>query len=131
MSALSDHRLRAVLGEAADILLKAPSHRNRKRARVAARRETGERFIYVMSAGPSRVKVGVAVDVRRRRKQLQTGCPDKIEVAFKALCPPSAALGIEARCHRSLERYRIAGEWFAVEPDYAIEAVTRAMAAHS
>lgn len=67
-------------------------------------------YVYFARAG-NRVKIGSAKDVGKRMKQLQTGCPDKIQVV-KLI---SGGRDVEASLHRQFARHRAVGEWFKIE----------------
>jgi hypothetical protein len=67
-------------------------------------------YVYFAKAG-DRVKIGSAKDVGKRMKQLQTGCPDKIQVV-KLI---SGGRDVEASLHRQFARHRAVGEWFKIE----------------
>lgn len=64
-------------------------------------------FIYAMRAGDF-IKFGWAKDVDARRLQLQTGCPQKIEVLAAVEWPRS----YEKAIHAMHERSKTHGEWF-------------------
>ncbi len=55
-----------------------------------------------------RIKIGSALNVNRRIKQLQTGAPDKVELIGYA---PGGS-STERYLHKVLAEHRIAGEWF-------------------
>lgn len=69
-------------------------------------------FIYAMRAGEF-IKFGWAKDVEARRLQLQTGCPQKIEVIAAAQWPRE----LESAIHRKLQDSSSCGEWFQFGPD--------------
>lgn len=55
-------------------------------------------------------KIGVATDVGRRVKELQTGNPHTIECVFSRQVPE--AYEIEKFLHDTFAEYRVKGEWF-------------------
>ncbi|UOR07475.1 GIY-YIG nuclease family protein [Hymenobacter aerilatus] len=64
-------------------------------------------YTYVIEAeGLNMVKIGRAINVRSRLKQLQTGSPAKLYLLY------SVAEDIEAELHQLLRFYRAEGEWF-------------------
>jgi hypothetical protein len=73
-------------------------------------------WVYVIEAkGQHLFKVGfTTTDPEDRLRQLQTGCPHKLELltAFSCENPPQ----IEEALHQMLERHahRVQGEWFAL-----------------
>lgn len=69
-------------------------------------------FIYAMRAGDF-IKFGWAKDVDARRLQLQTGCPQKIEVVATAQWPRE----FEPAIHRKLQDHNTQGEWFVFGPE--------------
>ncbi len=69
-------------------------------------------FIYAMRAGDF-IKFGWAKDVDARRLQLQTGCPQKIEVVATAQWPRE----FEPAIHRKLQDHNTQGEWFVSGPE--------------
>lgn len=71
-------------------------------------------FIYLMSSGRDLIKVGIAKDVGRRRRALQTGQPFDMQVLHRIEVADDAALGIEKAIHKRLKRFHIRGEWFRV-----------------
>lgn len=75
-------------------------------------------FVYVFHAqGTPRVKLGVTKDIDGRRRGLQTGCPYKLVLLAKWLCPPS----FERRLHSHFAAYRREGEWFELPPFSCLE----------
>lgn len=71
-------------------------------------------YVYLLRAGPY-AKVGIADNIGRRVRQLQTACPERITVySSKWVCCRSHAAEIEADFHRDLTRagYHTSGEWF-------------------
>jgi hypothetical protein len=79
-----------------------------------------EQFVYILHAGGF-IKVGRAGNVLTRIKQLQCGCPSKIEpvVSFGKL-PPSQAGDVEKCIHHRLRRVQSQGEWFSCSPEQAM-----------
>jgi hypothetical protein len=77
-------------------------------------------YIYILHAGGF-IKVGRAGDVSARIRQLQCGCPSKIElvVTFGKL-PAQEAGDVERGIHFRLRRARSHGEWFSCTPDQAV-----------
>lgn len=66
-------------------------------------------YIYAMQAGDF-IKFGWAKDITKRRLQLQTGCPQRIEVIATAAWPRK----FEHAIHAKLNDQRAHGEWFSV-----------------
>ena len=57
------------------------------------------------------VKIGYSKDVRKRLKQIQTGCPFELDII--ARFPGTVA--IEKSLHDKYDEYRLRGEWFKYE----------------
>jgi Meiotically up-regulated gene 113 len=82
--------------------------------------------IYVMAydcnSAPS--KIGISRNVNQRLAELNAASPKQI-----ILCWHEPILGkateLEKRCHRSLKKQRLNGEWFEVTPEEAIEIIKR------
>jgi len=65
------------------------------------------------------VKIGVAQDVDKRIKQLQTGAGIELELIYKSLIC-SNAFSIENDVHKEFDEYRTFGEWFKINPSTVI-----------
>lgn len=71
-------------------------------------------YVYLMRAA-NRVKIGYANNVDKRVKQLQTGCPLKINVIFAGYVGTKAPF-IENLLHVLFKRKRVANsEWFSLD----------------
>lgn len=84
-------------------------------------------FVYVVSAGDDRQKIGKGRDPEERRRLLQTGSSVPLTLVHKQRV--SNALGVEGLAHRNLAGSRLHGEWFATSQERAVEAVRSAVAA--
>jgi hypothetical protein len=85
-------------------------------------------YVYIISAGDEAVKIGVAKNVQRRLKGLQTGHCKKLSIAYEiALAGRDRAYAVECRAHRLLKEKLMEGEWFAVSPEEANAAVSKAI----
>jgi len=58
-------------------------------------------------------KIGIACDVQRRLKSIQTGCPYPLEVWF--FKPMKKARSIERQLHQQFSGYQMSGEWFSAK----------------
>jgi len=67
------------------------------------------RYIYALKAGPF-FKIGVATSIPSRIRQLQTGCPQKIEFLYAVRSNQAAEH--EGMIHKRLEDAHSYGEWF-------------------
>ena len=78
--------------------------------------ETSEEFVYIMTATESkRVKIGVSKDPQSRLKQVQTGCPERVELS--TAIPTLFARSIESGLHTVFADKRVSGEWFNLDAD--------------
>ena len=68
--------------------------------------------VYVVAGGRRHVKIGIARDVEKRRRGIQTGCPFTVKTVQS--WHTSRAREIERKAHAVLARYRWAGEWFDI-----------------
>lgn len=77
-------------------------------------------YIYVVKNPLNEtVKIGVAQDVDKRIKQLQTGAGIELELIYKSMIC-SNAFAIEKDVHKYFEEYRTFGEWFKINPEVVI-----------
>lgn len=78
------------------------------------------KYVYLMRAGDSHYKVGVAVSVKRRVEALQTANGNKIYVIAAKLYHDQ--YGLERRIHQQLKSMSANGgkEWFLLEPEDAL-----------
>lgn len=84
------------------------TRRSGKRLRKRRDRRTDNKvFIYAMRGGDF-IKFGKAINVQQRLKELQTGCPWKLEIL--GFCEAGATL--EGIIHSHLRQDREQGEWF-------------------
>jgi Meiotically up-regulated gene 113 len=76
----------------------------------------GEALIYFVQAvdgGP--IKIGIAVDVDRRLRQLQTGSPVRLRVTRTM----TGGAEKEVALHQRFKSNQLWGEWFAATPELA------------
>lgn len=79
--------------------------------------------VYAFRAGnTNRYKIGRAQNVETRRKQLQTGCPDELELVGTI---EGDAARIETDLHQMFSEYRTTGEWFEFEDPWLIHRLFR------
>lgn len=78
--------------------------------------------LYVMRAGESHIKIGVAIDPESRLAAIQTGSFHKVSLA--AVAEYSNSKLAERAWHERLSRYRTNGEWFMLKRR-ALECVIR------
>ena len=89
-------------------------------------RDVGSRFIYVVSAH-GRVKIGITENPKARFQAIQTGFPDLIVNHLLIEGPAREIRRAEAAVLSSLVEFNTSGEWFAISPQLAIEAVHTAL----
>ena len=74
-------------------------------------------FVYFIQCGHDKkppVKVGVARNIERRLKALQTGNPYELKVLCFIKCANSLeAYNLESFIHSELKNRKVRGEWFA------------------
>src|SRR3954469_25737694 len=75
------------------------------------------KYVYLLRVGEGSYKVGVAVNVTKRVKTLQTSNPNKIDVITTRLVDD--AYRVEADIHEFLRDVQMDGgrEWFNLSPD--------------
>jgi predicted GIY-YIG superfamily endonuclease len=80
--------------------------------------EENKSFVYILKAGSkakSPIKVGVASNIQKRIKQLQTGNPHEIVLVMHFVCDSrNHAFRLEKTIHDMLKGQRLFGEWFSV-----------------
>lgn len=81
----------------------------------------GRESVYIMHDG-SAVKIGRAVDVRKRCKLLQTGNSRAIRVLFSAGVGTFSAQ-VEGEMHRKFKSRNLSGEWFDISVKEALSAL--------
>lgn len=74
-------------------------------------------FVYFIGDQIGSIKIGVAQDVSRRVKELQTANPNKLRVIMCLHVPRiDHAYAIETEIHKMFSHYRKNGEWFEERP---------------
>lgn len=76
-------------------------------------------YVYLLRAGESHYKVGVAKSVKKRLAGLQTSNPVKVEIVSTKLLDDAYAT--ERALHLHLKEWNVSGEWFNLEPEQVIE----------
>ena len=80
--------------------------------------------VYAISDGHRHNKIGVASNVSRRMKELQTGSPRRLLLSSYVECDSQPeAFSVESAAKRSLDEFRTIGEWFRCDSYYAIQAL--------
>lgn len=81
-------------------------------------------FLYVIGRWEGPVKIGIARSPATRLRELRTGCPYKIDLLYmRQARDRQHAIDHERLAHAVCEEKRMAGEWFDMEAELAIEAV--------
>lgn len=83
-------------------------------------------FVYLIASGRDIIKVGKAIDVRKRVRGLQTASPFHMQIIHTIEVSAKHVLALERLIHKRLKRYHMRGEWFKVERDTAIGIAQRA-----
>jgi len=89
-------------------------HKARGLEQVMPQDNRNRQFVYVIGDPVKNlVKIGVAQDVNKRLKQLQTGNSTELEVLWVS-CVCSNAYKVESIAHKKFEEHKILNEWFLV-----------------
>ena len=64
-------------------------------------------------------KVGFSKSPKKRLSAIQTGCPTRVHLVYRAL----GSKTLESKIHNSLKRYKVSGEWFNCTESEAIRAI--------
>lgn len=81
--------------------------------------------VYVASDG-QRVKIGVASNPEHRMRQLRTAAPLVALVHVREFSNRAGAVATERALHARFSAQRVAGEWFAIDPEEAVATLTAA-----
>lgn len=81
-------------------------------------------FVYVISSGEGRFKIGRARDPMERMRGLQVASPVSLEMVYSV--EVSQSTQAEGHAHKLLTEHRLRGEWFSVTREQAIAAVDSA-----
>ena len=101
--------------------MKPYTDRVKRQAAIDKRQALGH-WIYGISDGTS-LKVGYAMDIERRLRELQTGSPRELVVVYRwrvtqwksAHAEIVSAKNWERWYHRKLRGFHLRGEWFGIE----------------
>ena len=88
-------------------------------SRAGERLSNSSAFIYfVLNADSNAIKIGMAKDLDKRLKSLQTSSPTKLQL-LKAvqLAGVKEAADIETLLHRRFFHLRLTGEWFKADKE--------------
>lgn len=79
------------------------------------------RYVYMLRAGQAQYKVGIASNVYRRIKELQTSNPNRIDLVMSRLL--DNATEVERMVHQRLHSFKMDGgtEWFAMTCEQAVD----------
>lgn len=86
------------------------------------RRRTKRGFVYVAfnPTWKGTCKVGISVNISQRQRQLNTADPYR-QFDMRGWAEFADAAAAEKEIHRRLAEFRLAGEWFAIHPDMALQ----------
>lgn len=77
-------------------------------------------------------KIGMADNVKKRLAQLQIGNPHPLSLILELKFPDRAtAARVEARFHDAMEHSAIQGEWFGIQREEALDAMSDVLASMS
>ena len=86
-------------------------------------------YLYVISEGVNGpCKIGFANDVRKRLQAMMSGNYRKLTIVYQCLIDHRPHV-LEHMAHAIVWRHRLAGEWFDITEQTAIDAVNQAIAA--
>lgn len=78
-------------------------------------------FVYIIESAAGLVKVGIAGNLEKRLRSLQTGSPHKLRLVDAFFLPDKKfAKTVENQAHERFSFSRAEGEWFRVAPDIAM-----------
>jgi hypothetical protein len=81
-------------------------------------------IVYAIADGEGRHKIGKAVDIRKRIKQLQTGNAKPLKLVAYLQCDcESLAIRAESQAHAAIADCRVGGEWFDCDRHTALQAL--------
>lgn len=83
-------------------------------------------FVYVIASDGGPVKIGISADPLRRLIKAQTDSPVRLRLAHMQEVPAASCALIEHRAHMLSKASRVAGEWYDLSVEEAIEAIHRA-----
>lgn len=88
------------------------------------------KFIYIITSELGFLKIGIAIDVEKRRRQLSTASPVKLRIYKKfSILTKMRASSIETLIHHKLRNFRANGEWFNIAPEDAVDVIEKVIAA--
>jgi hypothetical protein len=84
-------------------------------------KDGADTFLYVVTAGDSFQKIGIANDPGQRLATLQSGCPLSLKLRYVSgiRFSRTTARELERIAHLALSERRLRGEWFGVDPETA------------
>jgi len=83
-------------------------------------------WIYVVQASSGEVKIGISSNVRKRIESLKTSSPLPLNAVFTA--QTNDAKSVEKIVHAKFRQNRVQGEWFKIDSQCAVDAITEAIA---
>lgn len=84
-------------------------------------------YVYVICANDRTVKIGIARDVGKRLKALQTANSERLLLHSFTECSEQEAISTEREAHYILKEKRMVGEWFCITPEEAQITINKAL----
>jgi Meiotically up-regulated gene 113 len=94
------------------------------RSTAASGEPDSDKFLYVVRGG-GLVKIGITNNPNARLAQLQSASTAPLDFAWIAAASDATA-AIEREAHNMLAEHRRNGEWFEIQPDAAVGAISAA-----
>ena len=83
-------------------------------------------YLYLISCGLERAKIGVAGDARKRLRELQVGSPAELKLELSlAYAERGDAVAVAAELYRCFARRRVRGSWYRLTKADVREALAR------
>lgn len=82
-----------------------------------AKRAKKQKHVYFIRSEPGEIKIGLAIDVQKRLRGLQTSHP----YALTLLTAVKGSKEVECAYHKQFAEHRLHGEWFEPHPDILAE----------
>ena len=83
----------------------------------ARERAEKQKYVYFIRSEPGEIKIGLAIDVEKRLRGLQTSHP----YGLTLLAFVKGGQSVEREYHRRFAAHRLHGEWFEPHPDILAE----------
>ncbi len=85
-----------------------------------------EAYLYLISCGPERAKIGVAGDARKRLRELQVGSPAELKLELsRVYAERRDAVAVAAELYSCFAGRRVRGSWYRLTKAEVREALAR------